>query len=53
MSDLTKVEKAKLRKLFATSDGSILKFNNCGFEQFFLLNIEIYKCFVLTFLFSI
>lgn len=42
MSDLTKVEKAKLRKLFATSDGSILKFNNCGFEQFFLLNIEIY-----------
>lgn len=41
MSDLTKVEKAKLSKLFATSDGSILKFNNHGFEQFFLLNIEI------------
>ena len=41
MSDLTKVEKAKLCKLFAASDGSVLKFNNYGFEQFFLLKIEI------------
>lgn len=42
MSDLTKVKKAKLRNLFAVSDGSVLKYHDCGFEQFFLLNIEIY-----------
>lgn len=41
MSDLTKVEKIKLRKLFAASNGYVLKFDDCGFGQFFLLNIEI------------
>lgn len=41
MSDLTKVEKAKLCKLFAVSNDSVLKYHDCGFEQFFLLNIEI------------
>lgn len=41
MSDFKKVEKAKLCKLLTASDGSVLKFNNYGFEQFFLLNIEI------------
>ncbi len=41
MCDLTKVEKIKLRKLFAASNGSVLKFDDCGFGQFFLLNIEI------------